>query len=65
MGYTTILVTEEDGVRTITLNRPERRNAMTPEMQEELIAAMEEAAARIAAWWCLRGRVRRFVRGWI
>ena len=45
MGYSTILVSEADGVRTITLNRPERRNAMTPEMQEELIAAMEEAAA--------------------
>jgi methylglutaconyl-CoA hydratase len=42
--YRTILVTDEDGVRTITLNRPERRNAMTPEMQVELIAAMEEAA---------------------
>src|SRR3979490_558006 len=45
MGYTAILVVEEDGVRRITLNRPERRNAMTPEMQVELIAAMEEAAA--------------------
>lgn len=45
MGYTTILVTEEHQVRTITLNRPERRNAMTPEMQDELIAAMDEAGA--------------------
>jgi methylglutaconyl-CoA hydratase len=27
------------------LNRPERRNAMTPEMQTELIAALEAAAA--------------------
>jgi methylglutaconyl-CoA hydratase len=45
MGYTTILVTDEDGLRKITLNRPERRNAMTPEMQAELIAAMEEAVA--------------------
>ncbi len=43
MSYTTILVTDIDGVCTITLNRPERRNAMTPEMQVELIAAMEEA----------------------
>jgi methylglutaconyl-CoA hydratase len=43
--YTAILVTEENGVRRITLNRPERRNAMTPEMQVELIVAMEEAAA--------------------
>jgi methylglutaconyl-CoA hydratase len=45
VSYVTLLVTEEDGICTITLNRPERRNAMTPEMQEELIAAMNEAAA--------------------
>jgi methylglutaconyl-CoA hydratase len=45
VGYVTILVTDVDGVRMITLNRPERRNAMTPEMQQELIVAMEEAAA--------------------
>ena len=43
--FRTILVADEGAVRTIKLNRPERRNAMTPEMQAELIAAMEEAAA--------------------
>jgi methylglutaconyl-CoA hydratase len=42
VGYSTILVRDEYGVRRITLNRPERRNAMTPEMQEELMQAMEE-----------------------
>ena len=41
----TIVVADKGPVRTITLNRPERRNAMTPEMQLELIAALEEAAA--------------------
>jgi methylglutaconyl-CoA hydratase len=45
VSYVTILVTDVDGVRMITLNRPERRNAMTPEMQQELITAMEDAAA--------------------
>lgn len=44
MNFEAILVAESDGVRTITLNRPQRRNAMTPAMQAELIAAMEEAA---------------------
>jgi len=39
-----LLVSEADGILRITLNRPERRNAMTPEMQEELISAMQEAA---------------------
>lgn len=43
MDYKTILVAESGPIRTITLNRPERRNAMTPEMQMELIAALEEA----------------------
>ena len=42
--YSTILAADEGLVRTITLNRPERRNAMTPEMQTELIAAMEDSA---------------------
>lgn len=45
MSFATILVRDEDGVRRITLNRPERRNAMTPEMQRELILAMEEAGS--------------------
>lgn len=44
MRYRTILVADDADIRTITLNRPERRNAMTPEMQVELIAAMDEAA---------------------
>ncbi len=44
LDYKTILVAEDGPVRTITLNRPERRNAMTPEMQMELIAAFEETA---------------------
>jgi methylglutaconyl-CoA hydratase len=41
----TVLIHEVDGVRTLTLNRPERRNALTPGMQNELIAALEDAAA--------------------
>jgi methylglutaconyl-CoA hydratase len=40
-----ILIEEEDALRKIILNRPERRNAMTPQMQIELIAAMEDGAA--------------------
>ena len=52
MGYVTIVVSEtgtseahhEGWVRKITLNRPARRNAMNRQMQEELIAALEDAA---------------------
>lgn len=45
MSKSPILIEEEDSLRKITLNRPERRNAMTPEMQMELIAALEDAPA--------------------
>lgn len=41
----TLLIADDGLIRTITLNRPEKRNAMTPAMQTELIAAMREAAA--------------------
>jgi methylglutaconyl-CoA hydratase len=42
--YETILVNETGPIHSITLNRPDRRNAMTPEMQMELIAALEDTA---------------------
>jgi methylglutaconyl-CoA hydratase len=44
MAYRTILVEDAPLVRTITLNRPERRNAMTQEMRLELISAFDEVA---------------------
>lgn len=44
LDYKAIVVAESGSIRTITLNRAVRRNAMTPEMQMELIAALEEAA---------------------
>ena len=53
------------GFERITLNRPERRNAMTPEMQEELIAAVEEAAAGLQGGGVLPARARRSVLDWI
>ena len=41
LAYNTIVVTDSGVIRTIALHRPERRNAMTPEMQTELISALE------------------------
>ena len=63
MSYTTILIADEDQARTITLNRPQRRNAMTPEMQLELIAAMEEAAAGSCRVVVFRGAGEAFCSG--
>lgn len=42
--YEAIRIEDRSGVRQITLSRPERRNAMTREMQEELIDALRVAA---------------------
>lgn len=43
--YTQIIVTKADGVATITLNRPDKMNAYTRTMGEEIIAAMDDIDA--------------------
>jgi len=63
LTFSTILVAENEGVRTITLNRPERRNAMTSEMQLELIAAMEETAVSGSRVVVFRGAGDAFCSG--
>lgn len=42
MNYETILYAVEDGIATVTLNRPEVFNAMNPQMTEELIAVFDD-----------------------
>jgi len=58
-----VLVEDSDGIRTITLNRPERRNALVPEMQEEIIAAFEGAEAAGARVVVLAGNGEAFCSG--
>jgi len=41
---TSVLVSLQGGVQTITLNRPEKLNACNPQMHKELRAALERAA---------------------
>jgi len=43
--FETILTEVNDGVLTVTLNRPDRLNAFTPVMMKELIAAFDAADA--------------------
>lgn len=43
--YTQIIVTKADGIATITLNRPDKMNAYTRTMGEEIIAAMDDIDA--------------------
>ena len=45
MNYTQILVDKADGIATITLNRPEKMNAFTRTMMDEIIAAMDDIDA--------------------
>lgn len=63
MTYTTITVTDQPPLRIVTLNRPERRNAMTPLMQQELIDALENAAASPARALALTGAGDAFCAG--
>ncbi len=43
--YIQIIVTKADGIATITLNRPDKMNAYTRTMGEEIIAAMDDIDA--------------------
>lgn len=45
MAYETIRVSVEDHIQTITLHRPDKLNAFTGQMMNEMIAAFDEADA--------------------
>ncbi|XP_070842740.1 enoyl-CoA delta isomerase 2-like isoform X2 [Chaetodon trifascialis] len=42
--YKTLLVSTEDNITTIKLNRPAKKNAITTQMYNEIVAALEQAA---------------------
>lgn len=63
MNYKTIMVVDNPPTRTITLNRPAQRNAMTPEMQTELITAMEDASTSDCGVLVLTGAGNAFCSG--
>src|SRR5438093_7812832 len=44
MRYEHVLVATDAGLGTVTMNRPERRNALSEEHMRELIAALHELA---------------------
>jgi enoyl-CoA hydratase/carnithine racemase len=41
--FQSILIQSANGVKTITLNRPEKRNALSPVLIDELTQALDEA----------------------
>jgi methylglutaconyl-CoA hydratase len=58
-----VLIQDELGVRSITLNRPQRRNALTPELQDVITTALQEAEAAGARVVILAGAGESFCAG--
>jgi methylglutaconyl-CoA hydratase len=63
MTYTTIQLTIDSSVATITLNRPEKRNAISYELIEDLLAALDEVAKSSAQLLILTGAGKAFCSG--
>lgn len=63
MPYQTLHVTEIDRVVTVALNRPERRNALNPQMIDELLDVFDHLARRSSGVMILTGRGAAFCAG--
>src|ERR1700692_2047546 len=63
MTYKTIQIAYDSGVATITLNRPEKRNAISFELVGELMAALDEIEASPANVVLLTGAGKAFCAG--
>ncbi len=63
MRLTTILYSEQDGVATITLNRPEKRNAVSFELVDDLMRALDEAERTSAQVIIITGTGKAFCAG--
>ena len=61
--YETLKLEFEKDLATITLNRPEKRNAISPRMIEELLAALEQAESAPARAVILTGAGKAFCSG--
>ena len=63
MSYHSLKLEHDHDLATITLNRPEKRNAISPEMIRELAVALHEAEASPARVLILTGAGRGFCAG--
>ena len=63
MSYKTIQLAHEDGVATITLNRPEKRNAISFDVIDDLLRALDEVAKSDAIVLILTGAGKAFSSG--
>ena len=62
-NYQTILVSISDGVGILSLNRPERLNALIPEMFDEIVDAVEAFSAKGARSILLKAEGKGFCSG--
>jgi methylglutaconyl-CoA hydratase len=63
MNYKTIQLAFESGVGTITLNRPEKRNAISFELIDDLLRALDEVAKSDAIVLIVTGAGKAFCSG--
>src|ERR1700726_4375349 len=63
MGYKTIQLAYDAGVATITLNRPEKRNAISFELIDDLLRALDEVAKSDAILLIVTGAGKAFSSG--
>jgi len=63
MTYSTIQLAYEGGVATITLNRPEKRNAISFDLIDDLLRALEEVAKSDAIILIVTGAGKAFCSG--
>jgi methylglutaconyl-CoA hydratase len=63
MNYATLQVVYESGIATITLNRPEKRNAISFELIDDLLRALQEVETSDALVLILTGAGKAFCSG--
>jgi len=63
MNFTTLQLAYHDRVATVTLNRPEKRNAISFELIEDLLRALDEVAKSPALVLILTGAGKAFCSG--
>lgn len=63
MSYKTLQFALDNEIGTITLNRPDKRNAISPEMIDDLIAVLDEAERGTARVVILTGAGKAFCAG--
>ena len=63
MPYTTLQLAHDSGIATITLSRPEKRNAISFQLVDELLAALDEIESSPAQVVIVTGAGKAFCAG--